>query len=148
MMLIARIFGVAMLATTLIGVEVVRAEPSEEIVLVHELRTAFYEHAPKSLARAMSSAVVAWCSAGRSEPIERALSWLCRGQKLVYFRSVYVSGGKGPHGLVCEDNGTSSLKYFGMDLVADVIDDRSCVPAEFDGSRYKLYVAEDRDGDA
>jgi hypothetical protein len=35
-----------------------------------------------------------------------------------------------------------------MDLVADVIGDRSCVPAEFDGSRYELYVEEDRDGDA
>jgi hypothetical protein len=148
MMRIARIFGVAALATTLIGVEAVRAQPTEEIVLAHELRTAFYERAPKSLARAMSSAVVAWCSAGRNESGERAASWLCRGQKLVYFRSVYVSGGKGAHGLVCEDNGTSSLRYFGMDLVADVIGDRSCVPAEFDGSRYELYVDEDRDGDA
>lgn len=41
--------------------------------------------------------------------------------------------------MVCEDNGTSSLKYFGVDLVATIIEDGSCVSAEFDGTAYQLH---------
>src|SRR5262245_25727175 len=87
------------------------AQSSEEIVIADELRTAFYEHAPRSLATQMSKAVVAWCSSDRSGTRAVAVGWLCRGEKLVYFRSVYLNGEKGPHGLVCESNGTSALRY-------------------------------------
>ncbi len=97
------------------------------------------------LARQLSKAVVAWCSSADREPVAASdeanaatVGWLCGQHRLRYFRSVYVTGPKGPHALVCEDNGTSSLKYFGIDLVAEVIADGACVPAEFDGSVYQL----------
>jgi hypothetical protein len=57
---------------------------------------------------------------------------------------VYINGARGRHGLICEDNGISTLKYLGMDLVADVLEDGSCVPAEFDGSVYELYIEDGR----
>jgi hypothetical protein len=38
------------------------SQASDEIVLADEIRTAFYEHAPRALASAMSQAVAAWCS--------------------------------------------------------------------------------------
>jgi hypothetical protein len=117
-----------------------------DISIADEVRTAYYEHAPRRLAAAMSKAVDSWCSAARQMSKPGASSWLCRKQKLAYFRSVYVTGTKGGHGLVCEGNGTSTLKYFGVDLVNDVVTGGSCVLAEFDGTVYRLY-AENIDSD-
>ena len=137
---VARICVIAVLVVSPVSADDTDTQSSQEIVIADELRTAFYEHAPRSLATTMSKAVVSWCSSYRNESEADLVSWLCRGDKLVYFRSVYVNGAKGRHGLVCENNGTSTLKYFGMDLVADVVADGSCVQAEFDGSVYELYV--------
>ncbi|MBV6417316.1 MAG: hypothetical protein CMLOHMNK_01963 [Steroidobacteraceae bacterium] len=67
----------------------------------------------------------------------------------MYFRSVYINGERGSHGLVCEDYDSSTFKYLGMDLVAESIADGSCVPAErYSGSEYELYVEGVGDGDA
>jgi len=117
-----------------------------EIVMTHELRTAFYEHAPLTRSAAVSKAVRSWCSgadrervANSNESNAETVGWLCAKNELRYFRSVYVNGGKGPHILVCEDNGTSGLKYFGTDLVADVLEGGVCVSAEFNGTTYELY---------
>jgi len=125
------------------GNKVDTGNSGEEIVVADEVRTAFYEHAPRALAVAMSRAVESWCSkAGRTpdehEAKAETVSWLCGGQKLSYFRSVYVIGTVGSHGLVCESNGTSTLKYFGTDLVDEVVGDGSCVLAELDGTTYRL----------
>ena len=78
-----------------------------------------------------------------------ALTWLCRGQELSYFRGVYINGKKGPHGLVCEEHDISTYKYLGLDFVADAVAGGTCVPAEFDGEAYEVYVEGDNaDGDA
>jgi hypothetical protein len=118
----------------------------QEIVIADEVRTAFYEPAPLVLATPMSRAVDTWCSAADRRRIAESgkanaetVGWLCGSRKLRYFRNVYVTGTKGNHGLVCEDNGTSSLRYFGVDLVASIIRDGSCVPAELDGAAYQLH---------
>ena len=128
------------------------AQSSQEIVLVHELRTAFYERASRSLSAAMYKAVDSWCSAAArdsSSEESRPEAWLCRGQELSYFRSVYINGEKGRHGLVCENYDASTFKYFSLDLVAEGVADGTCVPAEFDGEAYELYVESDSaDGDA
>jgi hypothetical protein len=118
----------------------------QEIVIADEVRTAFYEPAPLALATPMSRAVDAWCStedrrriADSGKANADTISWLCGSRKLRYFRSVYVTGAKGSRGLVCEDSGTSNLRYFGVDLVASIIRDGSCVPAELDGTEYQLH---------
>lgn len=115
----------------------------QEIVLADELRTAFYERAPAPLAATMSSAVRLRCMS--SAPDTETVPWLCSG-RLVYLRSVYVNGARGRHGLVCANDGTSTLKYFGTDLVAEVVAHGSCVRAEFDGNTYKLHVESVRGG--
>jgi hypothetical protein len=145
---IARTCAIIVLVANPLWADDAHAQLPKEIEITHELRTAFYEHAPRALAAAMSKVVVSWCSSDRSEPDSDAVRWLCRGQELVYFRNVYVNGVKGSHGLVCENNGTSALKYFGVDLAADVATDGSCVRAKFDGSVYELYVGEVGDDDA
>jgi hypothetical protein len=138
MIRIARYFGVAMLSASSIGAEVEPAQSTQSYKIAEGLRTAFYEHAPRSLATAMSKAVVSWCASDRNEPRADAVSWVCQAQRLVYFRSVLLDGAKGRHGLVCEDDETS--KYLGMDLVAEQVSAGVCVPAEFDGSLYKLLI--------
>jgi hypothetical protein len=55
---------------------------TEEIVIGDEVRTAFYEHAPRSLAAAMSRAVDSWCSSANRIPDgheakAETVSWLC-----------------------------------------------------------------------
>ena len=106
-----------------------------EVILAHELRTAFYERAPFTRAAAAAKAVRAWCSGADRD----SGGWLYAKKELRYFRSVYVNGDKGPHMLVCEDNGTSSLKYFGVDLVDGLIEEGACVSVEFNGTTYELY---------
>jgi hypothetical protein len=146
---IARSFPVTLLVAGLFCADDARAQGSEEIVIADELRTAFYEHAPRALSTAMSKAVVAWCSSERRAPEADAVSWLCGGTNLVYFRSVYINGERGSHGLVCQDLDAPTFKYLGMDLVADSIADGSCVPVErYYGSEYELYLEGVGDGDA
>jgi hypothetical protein len=129
----ACICSFAVLGMTMAVTNRADAQASQEVEVADELRTAFYEHAPRSLEDAMSKAVASRCSADGE-----SVGWLCSGRRLAYFRSVYVNGAKGRHGLVCENNGTAALKYFGMDLVATVLRAGSCVSAEFNGSAFEL----------
>lgn len=122
------------------------AQSPQELVLVHELRTSFYERAPRSLSAAMSEAVESWCSVrvpSGSDSKREAFAWLCLGKEPSYFRSVYINGNKGPHGLVCENVDLSTYKYLGVDLVADLVADGTCVGAEFVGETYELHVESD-----
>jgi len=144
---IARSFAVTVLAWPFCAHNA-HSQASDEIVLANELRTAFYEHAPRALASAMSQAVATWCSSKHGAAESDALSWLCAGGNLVYFRSVYINGDKGPHGLVCEHYDGHAFRYLGLDLAAESVADHSCVPAASDGSRYELVVDEVGDGDA
>ena len=125
-----------------------RAQGSEEIVIADEIRTAFYEHAPRDLVAEMSKAVTAWCSSEHSAPGFDAVSWLCRGGSLTYYRNVYISGERGPHGLVCDDYGSSTFRYLGMDLAAESIGRGSCVRVECYESAYEPLVEEVSPGDA
>jgi hypothetical protein len=123
------------------------AQSSQEIVLVHELRSAFYERAPRSLSAAMSKAVDSWCSTARESSTNgskpKVSTWLCDGRELSYFRSVYINGDKGRHGLVCESYDADTFEYFGLDLVDENLADGTCVVAEFNGEAYELYFESD-----
>jgi hypothetical protein len=137
---LARYFRIAVLCGSAIAAESAHAHARQVLVMPGGLRTAFYEHAPRSLAAAMSKAVASWCSSGRGEPHAAAISWICQAQKPVYFRGVDIDGFKSRDGMVCENEGNSDLKYLGMDYVAEQVSDRICMPVEFDGSRYKLPI--------
>jgi hypothetical protein len=145
---LAGVCVIALLVGSPSGADETDGKSSVEIVVADELRSAFYEHAPRSLASAMRKAVVSWCSSNRDESHADAVNWLCQGGELAYFRSVYPTGAKGGHGLVCEDNSPYTPKFIGMDAVAEVVADGSCVRAESDGSAYELYVDEVGGGDA
>jgi hypothetical protein len=143
---VARLCAIAAFASSWAYAGEVRPSGGNEIMIADEVRMAFYEQAPSSLAAAMSKAVGLWCltadrrrvaDSGKSN--SETVEWLCERHKLHYFRNVYVTGTRGPHGLVCEDSGTSSLKYFGVDLVTQLIEYGSCVPAELDGTAYQLH---------
>ncbi len=119
-----------------------QAPTEEEVVLVHELRSAFYERAPRTLAIAMTKATASWCATDSktvlsSDDVRESIGWLCKRTTHHYFRSVYINGHKGRHGLVCEQ---TQYKYLGMDLAASLLEDHECLPAEFDGTSYHLIV--------
>ena len=117
---------------------------TETIVLQDEMRTAYYEHAPAHLASSMEIAVQAYCASS-----QRGLTtppWLCAPPHHQYLRNVYLNGTKGPHGLVCNDAGLFKLKYFGVDLVADVLNDHTCLNLEYDGRAFHVVVAQARSG--
>jgi hypothetical protein len=148
---IARSCSVTVLLAGLLRADDARTQASEEIVIADELqlRTAFYEHAPRALATAMSKAVVAWCSSEGGAPEAHAVSWICRSANLVYFRNVYINGERGPHGLVCGGHDAPTFKYLGMDLVAESIAHGSCVPVDsYNGSQYELSLEGVGGGDA
>jgi len=142
-------------ALAVCSTKAISAKPDErQIVIADEVRTAFYEHAPSSMAREMSAAVLVWCEQfrdpnGDSSPPKQH-QWLCGTYRLEYFRGVYVTGDRGPRGLVCERSGTTELRYFGQDLVNDLLEDGSCVAAHRSSkATYELYVpVKTHDGDA
>jgi hypothetical protein len=118
----------------------------DEVTLADELRTAFYEQAPPSLTAMMFKSVGAWCVTADRRRIEdsgganaETVSWLCGRNKLRYYRSVYITGSKGTHGLICENSGFSYIRYVGIDLAKDGVDDGQCVTAESDGAAYHVY---------
>jgi hypothetical protein len=140
-----RLCAIAVFASASAYANEVSPNGGKEIIIADEVRTAFYEQASRSLAGVMSKAVGSWCStedrgrvADSGKSNAGTVGWLCGRDKLRYFRNVYVTGTKGPHGLVCENNGTSNLKYFGVDLVRESIEFGSCVPAELDGTVCQL----------
>jgi hypothetical protein len=142
---VTRLCAIAVFASGSAYANEVSPNRGEEIIIADEVRTAFYEQAPRSLAGGMSKAVGSWCStadrrrvAGSGKANAETVGWLCGRDNLRYFRNVYVTGTKGPHGLVCESNGTSSLRYFGVDLVNESIEFGSCVPAALRGTVYQL----------
>ena len=116
---------------------------SSEVVIADEIRTAYYERAPKSLRDSMSRAVKSLCSSTKEIEGANVSKWLCQNNKLNYFRSVYVNGNKGAHGLVCEENSSDFFKYFGVDLVPIVLNEGDCISANFDGKNYELVIEED-----
>jgi hypothetical protein len=147
----------SVIASATLAVETKSTDASlADIVIADELRTAFYEHAPITLSGAVSKAVRSWCSsadrprvAHRNESSANTVDWLCAKHKLRYFRSVYINGDKGPHVLVCQDNGISESKYFGIDLVTELIGEGTCVATAFDGTDYVLdFEAADAASDA
>jgi|SRR5882672_2513960 len=118
----------------------------EQVVTSDEVPTAFYEHAPHRLAIALAKATALWCKeqpqrGPKNEDPSRTKTaqWLCGKEGHQYLRSVYVTGGRGPHALVCQSNETSRLRFFGSDLVDAMLKDRACMVAEFDGETYKLW---------
>ena len=115
---------------------------NSEIVFSDEIRTAFYERAPNSLSTKMSKGVTNFCASSNKAIESHVNTWLCAKNKLNYFRSVYVTGSKGSHGLVCEASASNFFKYLGTDLLEQVIENSSCVVAEFDGEKYELVIQE------
>jgi hypothetical protein len=99
------------------------------------------------MAIAMAKVTAVWCREqsrpgpkGENHSPAEIAKWLCSKDGHQYFRSVYVTGGRGPHGLVCESNGTSGLRFFGMDLVEDLLKAGDCVVAEVEGEGFQLWV--------
>jgi len=144
-----------LVALTFCGTNAIAAQPAlDQIVIADEVRTAFFEHAPTNLAGQMSVAVRAWCDQFRDSNRNAAPPtqhrWLCGDHRLEYFRGVYVTGNRGPRGLICEKSGTTDLQYFGLDLVNDLLEDGSCVTAHRSSKdTYELFVpAETQGGDA
>src|SRR5262249_18315317 len=70
----------ALVASSCFG-DGVQAKELEEVVVADELRIAFYEHAPRSFAKAVSKAVASWCSSDRSDHTVGVASWLCEQDK-------------------------------------------------------------------
>jgi hypothetical protein len=147
----ARLCAIAALATATAYADGVNSNELTEVVVADEIRTAFYEQAPRTLAAAMYKAVSSWCSTADRHRIADAgganaetVGWLCGSQKLHYFRSVYITGEKGSHGLTCENK----YKYMGVDMVNESIEHGSCVPAELDSDEktYQLYFENKRTG--
>lgn len=103
-------------ALMILAFSTVAVADSDEITLVHELRRAFYEPAPKRLAASMRDAVKATCAA------PEVPGWLCSGQPLRFVRGVYVTGTKQQKGYVCLEENIGGLKFFAPDMIeADCI---------------------------
>jgi hypothetical protein len=104
---------------------------SNEIVLIEQVRTAYYEAAPRRLAASMRRAVATECaapeSAAGSDSVAQVRRWLCDGAGDTYLRAVDVLGTKSWTGFVCEGAG-AHLRYYVDDIISYMAQEGSCVP--------------------
>jgi hypothetical protein len=101
-------------------------KPADEIVLIDEVRIAFYEKVPERMAASMRKAVESECKRRLGTGPEVESDWLCNGESLYFVRGVYVSGSKRMTGLVCSEEGiTPNLRYYTEDMFTD---EPQCMP--------------------
>jgi hypothetical protein len=68
--------------------------------------------------------------------LSETVGWLCGSEKLHFYRSIYLTGAKGAHAVVCENDS----KYMGIDMVNELIEFGACVPAQSEENKaYQLY---------
>ena len=96
--------------------------PEEEVIIAHEVRIAFYEIAPASIAESMRVAVTLACA---NLPTD---GWLCSGRPLVFLRAVYVTGDKKLAGVVCPGNDSEAIEFYAPDMI-----EGGCVTASYNG---------------
>jgi hypothetical protein len=97
-----------------------------EIVLIDEVRIAFYETAPQRMAASMRKAVESECKRRLGTGAKVESDWLCNAKTLYFVRGVDVSGGKRMTGLVCSEEGiTPNLRYYTEDMFTD---EPQCMP--------------------
>jgi hypothetical protein len=112
------------------------------ITLSHELPTAFYQTAPRSIRLALERTRATYC-AGPREPLvlrdpphseagnlllDPAPTWLCAGSKLNFVRAVYINGYKSQFGAVCAAH-TRGTIYSPVEWLRDPV---ICVPIGYD----------------
>ena len=127
-----------------------KASDLSEVVVADEIRWAFYEKAPASIAAAMGRATRVWCSGteGRhfqalSEASAKTSEWLCGKPNPYYYRNVYITGARGVQGIACKYN----YKYMSIDMASEAIEDGSCVVADSEEKdTYRLYLNEVNSG--
>jgi hypothetical protein len=120
-----------------------------ELVLVHEVRIAFYIAARPKTAASMGRAVTEACVArptvkSASDASAAAASttraWLCAGGHLYYLRAVNVLGDKYQIGYVCA-NVSPDIKFYTPDMF---LENRECVVVTFDArtNRHSIVAKE------
>lgn len=144
-------FALLLLASTSLAAGV--PEENEVIgvvTLAHELPTAFFEPAPRSVRRAMESVLAAYCAGPKYSLVLRspthsdagellldpAPSWLCSDSKVAFVRAVHFNGYKSQSGAVCATR-TRGTVYYPVEWVRDPV---ICVPIGYDGREKAHYI--------
>jgi len=145
--MISRLPTIALVVAASVGV----AHPAEqkpggnveltEVVIADRYRTAFYEIAPRSVAKSMKMAVDHVCAERQRRNLSKSLmpsyesetDWLCNQSKLRFYRDVDISGYKWPRGFVCSEEAIGEdLKYL-IDAIAEN-NLTSCVEVRYDSN--------------
>ena len=113
---------------------------SEQIVLVDNVRIAFYEAAPPALAASMRRARDAACTTLRtpSSGNQAVANWLCGAAHLRYLRAVNVLGTRYRTGFVCRtDSVTPNLRYYTADMFENTA---GCMAISYSDKTKRLVI--------
>ena len=105
---------------------------NDQIIVGDELRTAFYEVAPKNLKASMRNAVDDACAQ------HGARFWFCRSEPLSFLRGIYVSGFQQKKGYVCPSLGMEDWTFFPPDIAE--AEDSTCVRISYDEESNRHYI--------
>jgi hypothetical protein len=143
---------VLVLTTSVAVAQVAEQKPSgavelTEVVIADRYRTAFYEVAPRSVAKSMKRAVEHVCAERQRRNSPKSLTpshesetgWLCNKSRLRFFRDVDVMGGKWEGGFVCSEDAVGKNLKFLIDAMAEN-DLTSCVQSLFDDNAGSHYL--------
>jgi hypothetical protein len=118
----------------------------EEITIVDgPIRFAFYEAAPRAIARSMQNAVSERCTVlglGKSSAASvRTTPWFCAGEVLQFFRAVSQTGDRTRTGVACRKGAVMpNLKYYPDDTFTKY--DVQCVVLSYD-ERSRRHTIDD-----
>ena len=105
-----------------------------EVIVADRIRGAFYEDAPRSVARSMKKAVSVACADAKENPPKDKdgnpidIAPLCDGRPIRYLREVLISGEKLEEGYICLAEDFERFKYFPIDMPAE----SGCVNVSYD----------------
>ena len=116
------------------------AQNAESLVLREPVRIAFYEQAPRAMARGMRTAVNGRCDELRGSGA-KAHPWYCSSVGLRFFREVNVLGDRYKTGLACsQESVTPNLRFYTEDMFNG--DDVQCVYIAYD-AKSKRHIVDD-----
>ena len=110
-------------------------EKLEEITVVDgPIHFAFYESAPRAIARSMQSAVSERCTAlgvGKSsDSSAHTTPWFCAGEALQFLRAVSITGDRTRTGVACRKGAVMpNLRYYPGDMFTNNV---QCVALSYD----------------
>jgi hypothetical protein len=134
----SRYVASAVAGISLVAGPVLGQPAANTFVHYEQVRIAFYEAAPRAMARSMRGAVSQRCRIqATAEP--NASLWYCSGDSLLFLRGVNILGDRYRTGFACDESAMPEFRFYTEDMF--VGDEIQCVFIAYD-VKSKLHMVD------